>query len=365
MEKIDQSMFEFVDTSDVEKEQTGSKTLTFWQDARVRFKKNKAAVISLILFCILVVIALCSPFLGTYYKEFYNSSACENQAVEGGEISSNCSLDSNLIGARNVLENQLLPPKVPVLEFFGIADGVKNGVDVYQEAGLDDSTYFLFGTDNLGRDVFVRTMVGALISILFGLTAAIIDLVIGVTLGGISGYYGGKIDLYLQRFVEIIGSVPRLIWVIILVTVIGSGFIPLMVALVISGWIPMYRMVRSQMLKLREQEYVLSARTLGASDFQIITKHLLPNAMGVIIIWLMFSIPEAIFFESFMSFLGLGISTPIPSLGSLASEGREHMQNNPYLLFIPATILSAIMLWFNLIADGLRDALDPKMRCGK
>lgn len=365
MDKIDKSMFEFADKSNVVMEEVQGSSLNFWQDARIRFAKNKAALLSLILFGVFLVIAVSAPFMGAYHNKYYTTSECQSQFDTTGSVAETCKLDGNMIGARNMLDYGQLPPKVPVLENFGIADGIVDGVDVYEQAGVPDDMYFVFGTDDLGRDLYVRTMIGSLVSIGFGFCAALIDLFIGVSLGGVSGYFGGKIDLILQRIVEIIGSVPRLIWVVILVTIIGSGFIPLLLALVISGWISMYRIVRSQMLKLKEQEFVLSAKTLGTSDTWIIRKHLLPNAMGVIIVWLMFSIPSAIFFESFMSFIGLGISAPIPSLGTLASEGRQFLTHSPYILFIPAIVLSLIMLMFNLIADGLRDAFDPKMRGGE
>ncbi len=346
--EIPDELFVFKDNSELENESLQGVSLTFWQDARMRFKKNKAAVASLIVLTIILLIAIAAPFMGAYHNKV--------TTYEGD-------LDPNLIGKYQNVDNQFIQPKIPVISNFGIFDGVTEaGVDTYQDQ--EEGTYFIFGTDDYGRDLFVRTMVGALVSIGFGLTAALIDLLIGVSLGAISGYYGGKVDLFLQRFVEIIGSVPTLVWVMMIIVFVGAGLLPLLLALVISGWIPMYRIVRSQVMKLKTQEYVLSARTLGQSDGKIIFKHILPNCLGVIIIWLMFSIPSAIFFESFMSFLGLGISAPVPSLGSLASSGKSFISTQPYILFAPTIVLSAIMLTFNLIADGLRDAFDPKMRGG-
>lgn len=342
-QEIPDELFTFKDNSDLESESLQGTSLTFWQDARMRFKKNKAAVISLIVLLAILFSAICAPFLGTYHNKV---------TTYNGE------LDSNMMGQYQDIENKFLKPRIPVIEKLGIFDGDGS----YRAENANQ--HFIFGTDDKGRDLFVRTMVGALVSIAFGLLAALIDLVIGVSLGAISGYYGGKVDLFLQRFVEILGSVPRLIWVMMIIVFVGAGLIPLLIALVISGWIPMYRIVRSQVMKLKSQEYVLSARTLGQTDMKIIFKHILPNCMGVIIIWLMFSIPSAIFFESFMSFLGLGIGAPIPSLGSLASDGKQFLMSQPYILFAPSIVLSMIMLTFNLIADGLRDAFDPKMRGG-
>ncbi len=340
---IADDLFEFAEANSADNEQLQGVSLTFWQDAKIRFKKNKAAVISLFVLSFILLLAITAPFVGAYHNnvEKYDGSP-----------------DPNMIGQYQNIENKFLKPRIPLVEKIGILDG--DGA--YR--GENEDRYFIFGTDDKGRDLYVRTMVGALVSIGFGLIAATIDLFIGVTLGALSGYHGGKLDLVLQRVVEVLGSVPNLIWVMMIIVFIGAGFIPLVMALLISGWIPMYRMVRAQVMRLKEQEYVLSARTLGQSDFGIIFKHILPNCMGVIIIWLMFSIPSAIFFESFMSFLGLGIEAPIPSLGTLASNGKDYLRSQPYILFAPSIVLSAIMLSFNLIADGLRDAFDPKMRGG-
>lgn len=343
LNNIPDELFEFASDSSVDIEVLQGTSLTFWQDARMRFKKNKAAVISSFVLLFILLLAVTAPFVGTYHNkvEQYDGSP-----------------EPNLIGQYQNVDNKLLPPRLPGVEKIGIFDGKG------EYTGENEDTYFIFGTDEKGRDLYVRTMVGSLVSICFGLVAAMIDLFIGVTLGALSGYHGGKLDMFLQRVVEILGSVPNLIWVMMIIVFVGAGLVPLIFALLISGWIPMYRMVRAQVMKIKEQEYVLSARTLGQSDMGIIFKHIIPNCMGVIIIWLMFSIPSAIFFESFMSFLGLGITAPVPSLGTLASSGKEFLRTNPYVLFAPSVVLSAIMLSFNLVADGLRDAFDPKMRGG-
>lgn len=336
IKSVPDELFVFNTESQVNKETVQGSSLTFWKDARVRFMKNKAAVVSLIVLTLILLLAVTSPFIGAYHNkvEKYDGSP-----------------EPNTIGAYQDLDNKLTTPS-PIA---GVIDGISSDKEI---------DAFIFGTDDKGRDLYVRTMIGALVSIGFGLIAACIDLFIGVTLGALSGYYGGKLDLLLQRLVEILGSVPNMIWVMMIIVFVGAGIIPLIFALVISGWIPMYRMVRAQVMRLKEQEFVLSARTLGQSSIGIIFKHILPNCMGVIIIWLMFSIPSAIFFESFMSFLGLGIEAPIPSLGSLASAGKGFLRTQPYILFAPSIVLCFIMLTFNLIADGLRDAFDPKMRGG-
>ncbi len=348
-ENIDESLFVFSKKDDLVEDIQGS-DLTFFKDAFIRFKKNKAAVFSTFLFFFIFFIALLAPFLGSYHNkvEQYNGEP-----------------EKNMIGAYQDLDYRFLAPRIPIIENVGLFDGNDTYNNLPKDASLGDNPYFLLGTDDQGRDLFVRTMVGALISISFGIIAAFIDLLLGVSLGAISGYFGGKIDLILQRIVEIIGSIPSLIWVILIMVAMGPGFLPLILAITISGWIPMYRIVRGQMMKIKNQEYVLSAKTIGQKDKKIIFKHILPNTMSVIIIWIMFTIPNAIFFESFLSFLGLGISSPIPSLGSLAANGKDYLNSNPYILFVPAMTLSFIMLSLNLIADGLRDALDPKLRGGK
>lgn len=340
------NLFKFIDTKEHDIETLNGTSLTFWQDAIMRFKKNKAAVIALFSLIFILIFAMIAPFLGAYHNKVENFDGTP---------------DSNLMGKYSDENNQFLPPRIPGIEKLGIFDG-----EGEYTKGVNEQYYFYFGTDSNGRDLFVRTMVGALVSISFGLIAALIDLFIGAILGAISGFSGGKIDLFLQRVVEILGSVPTLIWTIMIIVYIGAGLLPLIFALAITGWIPMYRIVRAQVLKLKSQEYVMSSQTLGQSNMGIIFKHILPNTIGVIIIWLMFSIPSAIFFEAFMSFLGLGLGSnaPIPSLGSLANDGREYLTTNPYLLFIPTIVLSIIMLSFNLVADGLRDAFDPKMRGG-
>ncbi len=341
--EVNDQLFTFAHEKEVDRESLQGSSLTFWQDAKMRFKKNKAAVISLVVLLVILLFAISAPFVGAYHN---NVTTYDGQP------------DPNMIGEYQNIDNQFLQPRIPIIENIGIFDGD----DAY--TGENEDRYFIFGTDDKGRDLYVRTMVGALVSISFGLIAAVIDLVVGVSLGAMSGYYGGRFDLVLQRVVEILGSVPNIIWVMMIIVFIGAGLLPLVFSLVIAGWIPMYRMVRAQVMRLKEQEYVLSARTLGQTNFGIIFKHIIPNCMGVIIIWLMFSIPSAIFFESFMSFLGLGIEAPTPSLGTLASNGKDYLRTQPYILFAPSIVLSTIMLAFNLIADGLRDAFDPKMRGG-
>ena len=221
---------------------------------------------------------------------------------------------------------------------------------------------FPFGTDNLGRDLATRVCYGARISLSIGVVASLINLGIGVIYGGISGYFGGRIDSLMMRIVDILYGIPLLLYVILLMVVLKPGLMNVFIALGLVYWLRMARIVRAQVLGLKELEFVLAARVLGASPLRLIFGHLLPNSLGPIIVTLTLSIPEAIFIEAFLSFIGLGVSAPMASWGVLASEGVVTLRSYPFQLLWPAVAISLTMLGFNFLGDGLRDALDPRMR---
>lgn len=231
--------------------------------------------------------------------------------------------------------------------------------DLYA-ANQGPSASHWFGTDNLGRDLFVRVLYGARISMSIGFVSALINLVIGVLYGGISGYFGGKIDRLMMNIVDILYGIPLLLYVILLMVVLKPGLLNIFIALGIAYWLTMARIVRGQIMRQKNEEYVLAARSMGASDARILFKHILPNCLAPIIITMMISIPEAIFTEAFLSFIGLGVSAPMASWGVLASEGVNTMAIYPYQLAFPALAISITMLSFTFLGDGLRDAFDPK-----
>ena len=224
------------------------------------------------------------------------------------------------------------------------------------------SVSHLFGTDMFGRDIFVRVLYGARISLAVGFLASFISLFIGVIYGGISGFAGGRTDNIMMSIVDVIYSVPVMIYVILLMVAVGPGLKSIFITLGVSYWAPMARIVRAEVMRLKNEEFILAARVLGASSRRILLRHLIPNAMGPILVTLTFSIPGAIFTESFLSFVGLGVSAPMASWGMLCSDAVGALAVYPWQLFFPAGAISVTILAFNFLGDGLRDALDPRLR---
>ncbi|MFI3236656.1 MAG: ABC transporter permease [Lachnospiraceae bacterium] len=227
---------------------------------------------------------------------------------------------------------------------------------------LSPSLEHLFGTDVLGRDLWIRIWMGTRISLIVAGVAVIIDICFGMVYGLISGYFGGRVDVIMQRIQEIVSSIPSLVILTLLLIIMKASLTTIIIALLLTGWIGMSRITRAQVLKIKEEEFVLASKTLGASGMFIIFKNILPNIFNQLIIMSMFSIPSAIFYESFLAFVGLGIPAPTASLGTLINDGFDSILIYPYMVVIPVIVLAVLMLSFNLLADGLRDAFDPTMK---
>lgn len=317
---------------------------TFFKDGVKRLFKNKIAAISLI---VIVVITLSSIFIPLFWPYDYGTQL---------GISPGKPVDASYAN--------LAPFQYGETE----QERINNGEKIFPH---------IFGTDQAGRDYFIRVVYGTRISLAVGFFASIIVLIIGMLIGSAAGYFGGKVDLWIMRFVDIIYSLPDMLMVILLASVmkqtlnpiiegtvlarIGSNIISLFIVFALLYWVSMARLIRGQILSLREQEYVLAAQATGAKGGWVIRKHLMPNCISVVIISTALQIPNAIFTESYLSFLGLGVNAPMPSLGSLASDALNGINSYPYRLVIPAIVISLIVLSLNLFGDGLRDAFDPKL----
>lgn len=315
-------------------------SVSFWKDGFRRLKRNRVAMASLIVILCVLIFAFIMPSLYPYSYE---------QQIRGSEN----------LGVMQYSDEELAR--------------IEAGEKVFPH---------IMGTDSLGRDTMVRLMMGSRISLLVGIVASAIILVIGSVYGSIAGYFGGKADMIMMRLVDIIYSVPDILIIILLsvtlkyplnslasnvpgfkwIETIGVGLISIFIVFSLLYWVGMSRIVRGQILSLKEQEYVIAARALGASHKRIIKKHLLTNTIGTLIVTTTLQIPSSIFTESFLSFLGLGVSAPMPSLGSMASQAIGGISSYPVRLLAPAVMISLIILSFNLFGDGLRDAFDPKLK---
>ena len=336
MPTITKDLFESASESSMQdKEKISAPSLSFMADSWRRLKKNKVAMVSLIILIIISMSSLLAPVIAPH--------------------------DPNA----QTVQYANMPPKIPGIDINGLNGTVKqNGVviDKYEASNVPEDVYYYLGTDSLGRDLLSRILYGTSVSLFIAFMAALFNLTLGVVYGLTSGWLGGKVDNIMQRILEILSGVPNLVVVILMLLVLKPGISSIIIALALTEWLSMARVVRAQTLKLKNQEYILAARTLGQSPMKIAFRHILPNLAGVIIIQVMFSIPSAIFFEAFLSFIGIGIPAPNASLGTLINDGYKTFRFLPHLMWYPAGIMSVIMICFNLLADGLRDAFDPKMR---
>lgn len=365
----------------VRKEDTSEKisapSRTFFQDAKRTLLGNKPAVFSMILILFIIIMSIVGPWMNDFGSDEQDLKRAKMPPrVPALENVSWLGMDGTLSGKFQGKDVQQATAKANARfdnkeEFIDIkvlnkGDGTRNSAEVeatyriYEAKEMKD-TYFWFGSDALGRDQWTRLWEGTRVSLIIAFVAAVLDLVIGVSYGGISAFYGGRVDNVMQRIAEILVGIPNLVIILLMMLVLKPGIISIVIALSITGWIGMSRIVRGEVLKLKNQEFVLASRTLGTSNGTIIRKHLVPNISGIIIINTMFSVPGAIFFEAFLSFIGLGIVPPDASLGSLIDLGFDNLRLYPYMLVFPAIVISVLMIAFNIVGDGLRDAFDPKM----
>lgn len=281
------------------------KPTTYVKDVWRNFRKNKVAVVSLVIIGILVLLVIFGPMMNEY--NYYSNDYSKINMAPNGEN--------------------------------------------------------WFGTDTIGRDLWTRVLVGGRVSMLIALCATIFSYLVGMAIGGISGYYGGKVDMLIMRAIDILMGIPQLIYMILIMMVLGSGNVfTLIVAMTITGWMAPARSTRGLVLQLKEREFVIASKTMGASPARLIIKHLLPNTMGILVVGMTMSIPSLIFSEAFLSYIGLGVTPPNPSWGQLIKTAAETFRYYPYQFLIPCAFVSVTMLCFNLVGDGLRDALDPKLR---
>lgn len=334
-DEVPQELFRFQPAKAQAEQEAGAPSPTFWQDAFRRLRKNRAAVFSMALLLLIIAVAFLAPVLAP------------------------CDPNAQNIPRAN------LPPRIPGVElpgFDGYAQLAGKKVDRYALLRVPEDVSYFFGTDEFGRDLFSRTLYGMRISLIIAFFAAFLDLTIGVVYGLTSAMKGGRTDTVMQRVLEILSGIPSLVLVVLMLLIFSPGLVSIIFALTISSWIPMARMVRAQTLRIKNLEYVLAARALGTSPVRIALSHVLPNIASIVVVRTMFSIPAAIFFETFLSFIGVGMKIPDASLGTLLNGGYKVFRIYPYQMWIPAAVLCVIMLAFNLFADGLRDAFDPKMK---
>lgn len=365
---IDDSEFETVERKETicDAEFKGV-SVSYIRDVWKRFKSNKTTVIASLIILLIVALGIFGPYINSFtYLEQDTDRA-------------------------------YMPPRIPGLEKLGIFDGTKvvtiqkrnienyqdaiievvneydiksrTGtvtmmdvkIDVYKQKNAED-IYYWFGSDSLGRDMFTRLWQGTRVSLILAFAVTAVNLSIGLVVGAVAGYYGGWVDMLIQRLLEIMTSIPQLPLTILLIMWFGSGIVPLIIVFVLTGWVGTSNSVRIQFYRYKNREYVLASRTMGAKDRRIMYRYILPNAVGTIITNVALSLPFVIFQEAGLSYLGLGIQAPNPSIGQLLSDGQKVLIEYPYLLLFPGLVIILLMLSFNLLGNGLRDAFNPDLR---
>lgn len=347
------------------------KPIGFFKDAAIRFAKNKGSLVAFIVIIIMIILSIFGPSLNKYGFNDQNG-AYKNLPPKIAGIEKLGFLDgSRWLTSRkldSVMSDKEKYPDGVILKIKELPEKIKGHtmcdikVDYYKYVGVEEGTYFWMGTDYLGRDLWTRLWKGARVSLIIAFVSVTANVMIGLVYGSISGYYGGWVDMIMQRITEIIQSMPQIVIVTLFMLYFGAGMTSIIFALLIQNWIGTSHMIRTQFYRYKGYEYVLAARTLGVRDLALIFKHILPNSIGPIITRAMIAIPGAIFTESFLAYLGLGVQPPDTSMGILLSDGQKVLMQYPYQVWFPAVVISLLMIAFNMLANGLRDAFDPTQR---
>lgn len=374
-----------LETNAGDREKIWSQSRTFAGDVWFRFRHKPTAIAGFVLIVVLALFALVGPLFTAYDYAQQNLEVVNvppvmkvYQAPDGSYMYITTALKVVSVSQDGQLGGQLKRVREEDAKSMTIYDVSGSEVALYYGGSTyvmaDESTgniypsrlvwnkSYILGTDSLGRDILTRLMYGTRISLMVALMATLVNMVIGILYGGIAGYVGGTVDMVMMRIVDIISTIPLTLYVILIMQVLGSGLQSIIVALGSVYWVDMARVVRGQILSLKQQEFVVAAKTIGSSSRTILFDHLIPNALGSILVTMTMLIPSAIFMEAFLGYLGIGLQPPLASLGTMCNDASANLRTSPHELLIPALMICAIMFAFNFVGDGLRDALDPKLK---
>lgn len=378
--------WELLSSTNEDREKIWRKNRTFAGDVWFRFRKKPTAIAGFIIILMLMVFSIAGPSFTDYDYSTQNLEVVNIPPLmkvfqtpdNNGHLYITQSLKVLYVNPDGTLGGQLKKVRseddqmMTIFDYNGTEIALYYGQKPYVIADQETKVIYpseriwnksyLLGTDALGRDILTRLMYGTRVSLLVAFVAAAVNMVIGILYGGIAGYAGGNVDAVMMRIVDIISTIPLTLYVILIMVLLGDGLTSIIIALGSVYWVDMARVVRGQVLSLKEQEFVMAARTIGSSTKTILLEHLIPNAMGSILVTVTMLIPSAIFMEAFLSYLGIGLKPPLASLGTMCNDAAENLRICPHQMFIPALVICIIMFAFNFVGDGLRDALDPKLK---
>ena len=378
--------WELLSSTNEDREKIWGKNRTFAGDVWFRFRKKPTAIAGFIIILILMVFSIAGPSFTDYDYSTQNLEVVNIPPLmkvfqtpdNNGHLYITQSLKVLYVNPDGTLGGQLNKVRseddqmMTIFDYNGTEIALYYGQKPYVIADQETKVIYpseriwnksyLLGTDALGRDILTRLMYGTRVSLLVAFVAAAVNMVIGILYGGIAGYAGGNVDAVMMRIVDIISTIPLTLYVILIMVLLGDGLTSIIIALGSVYWVDMARVVRGQVLSLKEQEFVMAAKTIGSSTKTILLEHLIPNAMGSILVTVTMLIPSAIFMEAFLSYLGIGLKPPLASLGTMCNDAAENLRICPHQMFIPALVICIIMFAFNFVGDGLRDALDPKLK---